>query len=60
MKLIPIFSFKQQKNYFCLLIKDFQIIRVYIYIHVGLPWWLSGKSSCNAGDMGLIPGWENF
>ena len=23
----------------------------------GLPWWLSGKeSSCNAGDMDLIPG----
>ena len=24
--------------------------------HVGLPWWLrSKKSTCNAGDMGLIP-----
>ena len=23
----------------------------------GLPWWLSGKeSTCNAGDVGLIPG----
>ena len=23
----------------------------------GLPWWLSSKeSTCNAGDMGLIPG----
>ena len=26
----------------------------------GLPWWLSGKeSTCNAGDLGLIPGWED-
>ena len=25
----------------------------------GLPRWLSGKESvCNAGDAGLIPGWE--
>ena len=25
--------------------------------HGGLPWWLSGKeSTCNAGDMGSIPG----
>jgi len=25
---------------------------------LGLPWWLSGKeSACNAGDIGLIPGW---
>ena len=24
---------------------------------IGLPWWLSGKeSTCNAGDMGMIPG----
>ena len=24
---------------------------------LGLPWWLSGKeSTCNAGDLGLIPG----
>ena len=24
----------------------------------GLPWWLSGKeSTCNTGDMDLIPGW---
>ena len=24
---------------------------------IGLPWWLSSKeSSCDAGDMGLIPG----
>ena len=21
----------------------------------GLPWWLSGKESTHAGDMGLIP-----
>ena len=28
------------------------------YIYMGPPWWLSGKeSTCNAGDMGLIPGW---
>ena len=27
------------------------------YTNSGLPWWLSGKkSSCNAGDMGSIPG----
>ena len=35
-------------------------ISAYLYIsmqHVGLPWWLSGKeSTCNAGDLGLIPG----
>ena len=25
-----------------------------------LPWWLSGKESpFNAGDLGLIPGWED-
>ena len=24
---------------------------------MGVPWWLSGKeSTCNAGDVGLIPG----
>ena len=24
----------------------------------GLPWWLSGKdSTCNAGEVGSIPGW---
>ena len=24
---------------------------------IGLPWWLAGKeSSCNAGDLGSIPG----
>ena len=24
----------------------------------GFPWWLSGKeSTCNAGDLGSIPGW---
>ena len=27
------------------------------YTNSGFPWWLSGKkSSCNAGDMGSIPG----
>ena len=27
----------------------------------GLPWWLSGKeSTCNAGDLGLIPGLGRF
>ena len=26
-------------------------------MHLGLPWWLSGKeSACNAGDAGSIPG----
>ena len=50
----PYFFLLNKTNYFCILIKDFQIIWVYIYIHAGLPWWLSGKSSCNAGDMGLI------
>ena len=26
--------------------------------HIGLPWCLSGKeSACNAGDLGLVPGW---
>ena len=23
----------------------------------GFPWWPSGKSACNAGGKGLIPGW---
>ena len=28
------------------------------YVHLGLPWWLSGREcACNAGDVGLIPGW---
>ena len=28
-----------------------------IRVGEGLPWWLSSKeSTCNAGDMGLIPG----
>ena len=32
-------------------------ISVVINIFTGLPWWLSGKeSTCNAGDMGSIPG----
>ena len=32
---------------------------VYICIY-SLPWWLSGKeSTCNAGDTGLILGWED-
>ena len=27
----------------------------------GLPWWLRGKASaCNAGDLGLIPGYGRF
>ena len=26
------------------------------YVIVGLSRWLSGKSTCNAGDMGSIPG----
>ena len=27
----------------------------------GLPWWLSGKEYvCNAGDMSLIPGQEDY
>ena len=26
-------------------------------LHIGLPWWLSGKeSTCSAGDAGFIPG----
>ena len=26
-------------------------------VHLGLPWWLSGKeSACSAGDAGSIPG----
>ena len=29
----------------------------HIYAFIRLPWWLSGKeSSCNAGDVGSIPG----
>ena len=29
-------------------------------MHLGLPWWLSGKeSACNAGDAGSIPGSGN-
>ena len=31
------------------------------YIPLRTPRWLSGKeSACNAGDSGLIPGWERF
>ena len=27
------------------------------YVFSGLPWWLSGKeATCNAGDVGSIPG----
>ena len=27
-------------------------------VNYGFPWWLSGKeSTCNARDMGSIPGW---
>ena len=27
----------------------------------GHPWWISGKESAsNAGDPGLIPGWERY
>ena len=26
------------------------------YIVKGLSWWLSKKSACSAGDLGLIPG----
>ena len=30
---------------------------VYIHIHLGFPWWLSGKEpACNAGDLGSILG----
>ena len=31
----------------------------YYYFLIGLPWWLrlDKESSCNAGDLGLIPGW---
>ena len=29
------------------------------YVLWRLPWWLSGKeSTCNAGDTGSVPGWE--
>ena len=29
---------------------------IYIYTHIGLPWWLRGKqSACNTGEPGLIP-----
>ena len=31
-----------------------------LYIHMGLPRWLSSKeSSANAEDVGIIPGWED-
>ena len=26
----------------------------------GLPWWLSKESTCNVGDLGLIPGSGRF
>ena len=26
------------------------------YVKRRLPWWLRGKSACNAGDLGSIPG----
>ena len=33
------------------------LVKYCSYRLVGLPWWLSGKeSTCNAGDIGLIPG----
>ena len=29
---------------------------IYIYIYIGLPWWLSGKEcACNAGDLSSFP-----
>ena len=28
--------------------------------YMGLPWWLSGKEFCNAGDTGSIPGLGRF
>jgi len=32
----------------------------YIYIYIGLLWWLSSKeSACNVGDEGLIPRLED-
>ena len=44
----------------CMYVYAHIIISSYIHVHMGLPWWLSGKeSACNAGDtedMGLIPG----
>ena len=31
------------------------------YVFSGLPWWLSGKeATCNAGDVGSIPGLGRF
>ena len=27
---------------------------------IGLPWWLSGNSHTNTGDMGSITGQENL
>ena len=37
------------------------IIYLFLFIHgIGLPWWLKSKeSSCNAGDLGSIPGSED-
>ena len=26
---------------------------------LGLPWWLSRKESCSAGDLGSILSWED-
>ena len=34
------------------------VVYIYIYAYVGFPGGSAGKeSSCNAGDLGSIPGW---
>jgi len=34
-------------------------VKINSIFHSGLPWWVSGKeSACQAGDTGLIPGFE--
>ena len=53
----------RRKQIICLSL--YHTLKTCIYIlfvcthEYGLPWWLSSKeSSCSAGDMGSIPGWE--
>ena len=42
-------------------IEPTSVIRVFVYMCIGLPWWLSGKeSACQAGDAGWIPGLGRF
>ena len=42
--------------YYILYIYNVYEIKNGMHIYTGNPWWLRGKeSTCNAGDVGLIP-----